>query len=145
MEVIFLTDPPFFKIIRNPRYSRNTLLYFPIIRTKPRAILVPLYLQFLPFPSESWNPLGTTVNTLSLVSRVLFSFDDFMLHHSPRFVNTFFQFFNYFLYLFHFSTNYHAFRPRSRLHQIPGENKKAPLPALVPHCHANLPKKGGPV
>ena len=56
------------------------------------------------------NYLWYLLNTLSLVSLVLFSFDDFMLHHSRLFVNTFFNIFYYFLFLFHFSTNIHTFR-----------------------------------
>jgi len=52
-------------------------------------------------------PFGTSLNTLSLVSRVLFSFDDFMLQRSKEFVNTFFHIFIYFLLLFISSTNFY--------------------------------------
>ena len=83
--------------------------------TQPRApfgFFVPTIPSFSIICRFLGNYLWYLLNTLSLVSLVLFSFDDFMLHHSRLFVNTFFNIFYYFLFLFHFSTNIHTFRGR---------------------------------
>lgn len=151
MEAISLTDPPFFKIIRNPRYSRNTLLYFPFFRTKPRAILVPLYLQFLLFHLNLGIPLVLLL--IPYLWYLLFSSLLMILCYTIRhdlsthffiilIIFSNFPIFRQIIAHFDHICNYAAFAIMSKY--LEG-TIRPPLPAHVPHDCANAPEKGGPV